>query len=147
MTQASTTSTTQIPPLTAGEVVQIATDLQPYVGSQLQDCLQTTSEVGLALYHAGQNVWLWIDLNPHQPLIVRVPGKPPPRKKTPRPLTLFIKSRLTGRRLASVRADLSQGRVLVLTFHRSSEESPEAGPCEIEIHLFPHGQNVVARDG
>ena len=147
MSQTTPPPRSKISPLTAGEVAQIATDLQPYVGAQLQDCFQSASEVGLAFYHGGQNIWLWVDLNPHQPLVVRVPGKPPPRKKTPRPLTLFIKSRLTGRRLASVRADLARGRVLVLTFHRSSTEEAGTGPCEIEIHLFPHGQNVMARDG
>ena len=141
----SPNETSQQKPLTIGEVVSIATELQALVGSQLQDCLQTTSELGLSFYHEGESVWLWTDLNPRAPLMVRVYGKPPPRKKIARPLTLFIKSRITGRRLASVHADLARGRVLVFRFHRSVEEV-NAGVCEIEVHLFPSGQNVVARD-
>ena len=136
----------KLSPLTASEVVQIATDLQTLVGAQLQDCLQTQSELGLAFYHRGETLWLWIDLNPQCPLIVRVHGKAPPRKKITRPLSLFLKSRLTGRRLSFVRAVLDRGRVLLFGFHRSKEEETDE-PCEIEILLFPHGQNIIARDG
>jgi predicted ribosome quality control (RQC) complex YloA/Tae2 family protein len=68
------------------------------------------------------------------------------RKKITRPLSLFIKSRFLGRRLKSVHADLKRGRVLVFSFLRSaSEESQD--PIEIEARLFPHGQNIIARDG
>lgn len=133
-------------PLTLGEIITIATELQALVGSQLQDCIQTTSEFGLSFYHNGESIWLWADLNPRAPVLVRVHGKPPKRKKVPRPLTLFTKSRITGRRLASVHADLARGRVLVFAFHRAPDEN-ETGPCEIELHLFPSGQNIIARDG
>jgi predicted ribosome quality control (RQC) complex YloA/Tae2 family protein len=136
----------KVPPLTAAEMVQIAGWLQTLVGAQLQECMQSASELGLAFYHERKIQWLWFDLHPLRPLVVRVQGKPPARKKLQRPLTLFLKSRFVGRRLASVHADLRQGRVLVFRFHRAKEEESDAPP-EIEVRLFPHGQNVVARDG
>lgn len=132
--------------LTTKEVALIANDLQALVGAQLQDCLQTASELGLAFYHERETLWLWFDLNPIRPLVVRISGKAPKRKKLSRPLTLFLKARFTGRRLKSVQADESTGRVLKFSFHRSQTEE-EQGVCEIEVRLFPHGQNVIARDG
>ena len=132
--------------LTAAEVARIATSLQPLVGAQIQDCLQTTSELGLAFYHERKILWLWFDLNAMRPLVVRIPDKPPNRKKISRPLTLFIRSHLLGRRLQSVIADLARGRVLVFSFHRAGDEKIQ-GPCEIEVRLFPHGQNVIATNG
>lgn len=136
----------KLSPLTLAEVGQIAIDLQELVGAQLQDCLQTSSEFGLAFYHRKETLWLWFDLNPLRPLVIRRFGKPPPRKKITRPLSLFMKSRFVGRRLESVRADLERGRVLLFRFHRAVDEETQA-PCELEVRLFPHGQNVIARDG
>jgi predicted ribosome quality control (RQC) complex YloA/Tae2 family protein len=133
-------------PLNVNEIAQIAIDLQALVGAQLQDCLQSASEVGLMFYHAGETLWLWFDLSPQRPLVVRIQGKHPPRKKISRPLTLFLRSRFLGRRLESVRADLKQGRVLIFSFHRGASEEA-AGPCEIEARLYPRGQNMIARDG
>jgi predicted ribosome quality control (RQC) complex YloA/Tae2 family protein len=135
-----------VKPLSLPEFTQIALSLQSMVGAQLQDCVQTESEVGLAFYHERETVWLWFDLNPLKPLLVRVHGKPPARKKITRPLSLFIKARFVGRRLESVRADLVRGRILVMTFHRSREEDVQESP-ELEVRLFPHGQNVIAHDG
>ena len=132
--------------LTAAEIAKIATALQPLVGAQIQDCLQTTSEIGLAFYHERKTLWLWFDLNPMRPLVVRVQDKAPNRKKISRPLTLFIRSHLLGRRLQSVIADLTRGRLLVFSFHRAADEEIQ-GPCEIEVRLFPHGQNVIAKNG
>ena len=128
----------RLAPLTLNELALIAGELQTLNGAQLQDCLQTSSELGLAFYHSGKTVWLWFDLNPLRPLVVRVPGvKPPARKKISRPLTLFLRSRFLGRRLTAVKADLARGRLLVFNFHE----------LELEIRLFPHGQNIIARDG
>lgn len=136
----------RIEPLTSVEVANIATALQSLVGAQIQDCLQTTSEFGLAFHHERETLWLWLDLNPSRPLVVRIHGRAPSRKKVTRPLLLFVKAHVLGRRLESVRAELSRGRILILTFHRSAAEET-TGPCEIEARLYPHGQNIIVRDG
>lgn len=137
---------TSIGPLSLAEVAGIAIELQELVGAQLQDCLQTETEVGLAIYSGGSVRWLWFDLNPRRPWVVRIQGKPPVRKKVARPLTLFLKSRFVGRRLESVTADVARGRILVFKFHRTSTEV-EVDLPEIEVRLFPNAQNVIARDG
>ncbi len=127
------------------ELAQIAISLQALVGSQLQECVQSTSEAGLGFYHDRQMVWLWFDLHPQRPMIVQL-DSPPQRKKIGRPLTLFIKSRFVGRRLESVRADLSRGRVLIFSFHRAADEE-SSQRLEIEVLLIPHAANLIAVDG
>ncbi len=116
------------------------------VGAQLQECLQSEDECGLGFYHHGKVIWLWFELNPQCPTLVRILAKPPQRKKHTRPLSLFIKSRFVGRRLAAVWADEAGGRVLIFSFHRSSSEEDQS-QIEIEARLFPRGQNLIARDG
>ncbi len=134
--------------LTLLEVAQLAISAQDMVGAHLQDVFQTTTELGLGFYHERESVWLWLDLNPQRPMLARFRGRAPKRKKLMRPLTLFLRSNFSGRRLASIRADLDKGRIITLGFSRSREEESEnPGPCEIEIRLFPRGQNVIARNG
>jgi len=135
-----------ITPLNLNELAQIAVSLQALVGAQLQDCVQSATEAGLGFYHDRKMVWLWFDLSPQRPLIVRFLNTPPLRKKIARPLTLFIKSRYVGRRLESVRADLSRGRVLTFSFFRAADEETTA-PLVIEAHLIPHAANLIATDG
>jgi predicted ribosome quality control (RQC) complex YloA/Tae2 family protein len=134
-----------VAPLNLTELAQIAVDLQALVGSQLQDCVQSESEIGLGFYHDRQMVWLWFDLHPQRPLLLKL-SDPPLRKKLQRPLTLFLKSRFTGRRLASVRADLARGRVMLFGFHRSQDEKESAPPI-LEVRLIPHAANLIAVDG
>ena len=137
----------RIAPLTSAELARIAGELQSWVGAQLQECMQTESEVGLGFYHERETQWLWFDLHPLRPMVVRLKEKPHQgRKKITRPFLLFVRSRLMGRRLAAVKADIARGRLLVFEFHRAAEEEA-TGPCEIEARLFPHGQNVIVRDG
>ena len=134
--------------LSLPEIAQIAISSQDLVGAHIQDALQTPTELGLGFYFERESVWLWLDLNPQAPMLARFKGRAPKRKKVMRPLTLFLRSNFFGRRLASVRADLERGRILILSFSRSKEEEAEdPGPCEIEIRLFPRGQNVIARTG
>jgi predicted ribosome quality control (RQC) complex YloA/Tae2 family protein len=132
-------------PLNLTELAQIAVSLQALVGSQLQDCVQSASEAGLGFYHDRQMVWLWFDLHPQRPVIVKLDA-PPSRKKLPRPLTLFIKSRFVGRRLESVSTDMARGRVLVFKFHRAHDEKLQDLP-QIEVFLVPHAANLIAIDG
>jgi predicted ribosome quality control (RQC) complex YloA/Tae2 family protein len=131
-----------VPPLTLKEIIGIAGELQTLVGAQLQECAQSSTEFGLGFYHDRDLRWLWFDLDPRRPLVIRL-DSPPPIKKLMRPLSLFVRSHFRGRRLKSVTAKISSGRVLVFEFHRSSEE-PGKGAIEIEARLLPHGANVIA---
>ena len=159
--------------LALSEFAQIVVSSQALVGAQLQDCVQTPSEVGLCFYHDRETIWLWFDFHPQRPLLVRVHGKPPNRKKLTRPLLLFIRSHFFGRRLQAITADLARGRVMKLEFYRLPSEVPrglaremaremarelasdlptdvedeKAGRYEIEIRLFPSGQNMIATAG
>ncbi len=123
----------------------MAIDLQALVGSQLQEIVQSESEAGFGFYHDRQMVWLWMDFHPQRPLLLKL-EQPPARKKLPRPLTLFLRSRFDGRRIESVRADLSRGRVLIIEFHRAQDEA-ERSPPRLELFLIPHAANVIAVDG
>ncbi|MEK7356607.1 MAG: hypothetical protein AAB250_09170 [Bdellovibrionota bacterium] len=116
------------------------------VGAQLQECVHADTEVGFGFYLRGKIVYLWFDLDHRAPVVVRSMGAPPSKKKVTRPLSLFVRSRFLGRRLASVRADLARGRVLILGFHRAASEGTSA-PIEIEARLLPHAPNLIARDG
>ena len=127
------------------EIAEIAEELASLVGAQIQECLQTKTELGLGFYHEREMLWLWFDFDPLRPMVVRLSAAPP-RKKETHPLTLFLRKRFLGRRLKAVRADLERGRVLILEFHRARDEE-EQGAIELELRLFPHGQNAIARDG
>lgn len=142
----SNPKTNRFASLSLAEIEMIAAELSALLGARLQDVFQTKTEVGLEFYHNRETLWLWLDLDPLRPMIVRLNSVPPRRQKVARPLTLFLRSRFTGRRLMSVHVDRERGRILILNFHRAPEEE-EQGACELEIRLFPHGQNVIARDG
>lgn len=142
----SSSTNSRFVPLNLPELAQIAISLQSLVGAQLQECLQSGSEVGLGFYHDQEMFWLWFDLNPQRPMVVRVEEKPPKRKKLMRPVTLFVRSRFLGRRLQSVRADLTKGRVLIFNFHRAASEGT-SDSLEIEVQLIPHAPNFIVRDG
>jgi predicted ribosome quality control (RQC) complex YloA/Tae2 family protein len=133
-------------PLSHLEVIKIANDLQTLVGAQFQECLQNETQIALGFYMQQRLVWLLIDLNPLRPVIVRRHGPVPLKKKITRPLSLFIRSRFLGRRVASVQADELAGRVLRIAFHRAKEEERSDLPV-LELRLFAHGQNLIAIDG
>ena len=135
-------------PITRAETELIHRALQPLVGAQLQACGQSDQEIGLGFYNRGGVEWLWFDFNPRHPFVARFVGSPPSKKKAAKPLSLFVRSHLVGRRLLAVECDPHVGRVLTLHFFSgpAGEKSgkPEA-PYEFEARLFPHGQNAIAR--
>lgn len=132
--------------LTSIEVANIASELQSLVGAQLQECLLNETEFALGFYHRGEMFWLWVDLRPQGPVIVRRHGPMSIKKKVVRPLVLFLRSRFFGRRLAEVRVGAHGERILVFSFYRAKDEEVQ-GACEIEVRLIPHAANVLARDG
>jgi len=142
----ASSKTNRFPSLSLAEIELIAAELNALSGARLQDVFQTKTEIGLEFYHNRETIWLWLDLDPLRPMIVRLNAVPPRRQKVVRPLALFLRSRFVGRRLASAHVDRERGRILILNFHRAPDEE-EQGACELEIRLFPHGQNVIARDG
>jgi predicted ribosome quality control (RQC) complex YloA/Tae2 family protein len=131
-------------PITQLELEQIALKLQEWQGAQLQECLQTSRELGLGFYRPGGLVYLWCDFDPREPMVVALDGLPRAMKKIARPFTLFVRSHFDGKRLSKVEVDRSMGRVLKLIFEPGLRTE---APLEIELRLFPHGQNAVARSG
>ncbi len=131
-------------PLRDIELAGIANDLQSLVGAQLQEVAQTESEFGLAFYHDRRMVWLWFDLDPRRPLVLRFDDDPPPaaRLKAVKPALLFVRAHLVGRRLAGAAMNAALGRVLELTFHHQGGEA-----CGLQARLFPHGANLTAFAG
>lgn len=147
MTTTGVSSKSLAKSLTSIEVANIASDLQPLVGAQLQECLLTDNDFALGFYHRSEIFWLWFDLKPQAPMVVRRFGQMNIKKKVVRPLVLFLRSRFLGRRLAEVRIGAPGERILVFAFHRAKDEENPSAPCEIEIRLIPHCANVIARDG
>lgn len=120
------------------ELVEIASDLQALVGAQLQDAVMTGHELGLAFYHDQRIVWLWFDMEPRRPLVLWF-DKEPPRTgpKQTKPLLLFTRAHLFGKRLKSVAMNVGLGRVLEFDFH-----DPEGTLKRLEARLFPGGANL-----
>ncbi|MCM2280710.1 MAG: hypothetical protein NDI61_02555 [Bdellovibrionaceae bacterium] len=121
------------------ELVDIASRLQALVGAQLQEAVQSATELGLGFYHDRRMVWLWFDLSPKRPLVLWFDEIPPgPRPKQVKPILLFARAHLLGRRLCSVAMNVEMGRVLEFEFYDA-----EGRPFQLEARLFPHGANLT----
>jgi predicted ribosome quality control (RQC) complex YloA/Tae2 family protein len=125
-------------PLNDAEIESLAQDLGEILGAQLQEIRGAGLVLALGLYIKGRSHWLWIDLRPACPSLLRWP-EPPVNLKGRLPLALFLQAHGKNLRLSGVKKE--KGRVLCLTFGR------EPDPLQLEIRLFPHGGNVIARKG
>ena len=124
--------------LTLGELETIAGALNALVGAQLQDVwiFETSlhTQLGLGFYHERAVRWLWFDLNTRLPQLIWLEALPTwAKKKSTKPLTLFIKANVEGQRLLEASVPEGQGKVLRLKFPRA----------EIEARLFVGGVNVI----
>jgi hypothetical protein len=135
-------------PLTQQETQQMALSLQTLVGSRLQDLRSAGEELGLGFYVSNLKglTWVWIDLKATCPMLLLLDGAPGEvqgtgkRKGSPRnqkPVLLFLKTHFLGRRLRDVRSMETLGRVIYFDFGEDS------GASQIEVRLFPQGQNVL----
>jgi predicted ribosome quality control (RQC) complex YloA/Tae2 family protein len=113
----------------------LAALLKPLIGARLQEIETTDTDLVLGFYSFGELLWLWIDMNATRPCLLpwselpfRVNGK-----KTP--LNLFLRAHFRDRVLREVERSRAQGRVIHFYF----------GEAELEVRLFPHGRNIVAR--
>lgn len=122
------------------ELDNVVATLKPLLGTRLQEIQTTASDLVLGFYTSSGLLWLWLDLNPVHPSLLPWTELPLRLKWEKTPLNLFLRAHFTGRVLSSMRRSQENGRVVHL--HFGSLE--EAGP-ELEIRLFPHGRNVLAR--
>ena len=123
--------------LNFSELKLVVDHLNSQTGTQLQDVVTGESEVGLKFHGNGQDLWLWVDLRPLSPAIYCLPRKWSVGAAKQKPLKLFLKAHVAGRRLLRAEFQIQLGRVIQLVF------GPEADPATIQFRLFPHGQNVL----
>lgn len=124
---------------TVSELDNIAASLKALVGSRLQEVQTSDSDLVLGFYSNGGLLWLWADLNAIRPCLLpwtQLPLHLPTRKT---PLHLFLRAHFVDRVLRSVDRSSEHGRVVLLRFGRPEDD------LEIEVRIFPHGRNVIAR--
>jgi hypothetical protein len=136
---------------TVSELDYVVGLLQPLVGNRLQEVQTAESDVLLGFYSPDGLLWLWIDLNAIRPCLLPWSDLPLRLKSGKSPLNLFLRAHFVNRVLREVRRDEQEGRVVHLVFggaggrHPSTEGDPTGGRAELEVRLFPHGRNILAR--
>ncbi len=123
-------------PLNAGEVENLVEDLKDLLGARLQEIQTGGRELGLGLYHKADIHWVWIDMNPTSPMLLRL-ERAPKHLRERSPLSLFLKAHGKNLNLREVLQPLKAGRILSLLF------GPDSDPLTVEIRLFPHGENII----
>lgn len=123
------------------ELENVVSSLEPLVGLRLQEVQTGASEVVLGFYSSSGVLWLWIDLHAIHPSLLPwtvLPRRPEVQKT---PLQLFLRAHFVGRVLREVARPKALGRVVVLRFGANEDH------LELEVRLFPHGRNLLARAG
>jgi hypothetical protein len=123
------------------EIENIVSSLEPLAGLRLQEVMTSAQDVVLGFYSSEGLLWLWVDLNALNPGLlpwVSLPFKPEVQKT---PLQLFLRAHFVGRTLRAVKRETGSGRVVRLCFGVPEDN------LELELRLFPHGRNLLARAG
>ncbi len=126
---------------TVSELDNVVSSIKPLIGTRLQEIQTSDEDLVLGFYSQDGMLWLWIDLSALRPCLLpwaELPLHIPSRKN---PLNLFLRAHFRDRVLRAVERPEHQGRVVILKFGK------EDGEAEIEVRLFPHGRNVLARAG
>lgn len=118
------------------ELAQTAELLNTLAGAQLQEIVTFERELGLGLYLKGATRWIWVDMNANCPICLLLPGEPPVTKGQTTPLLLFLRAHARSRMFLKAEIDAGHGRVMLLQFSHG---------FLLELRLFPHGQNIIAR--
>lgn len=118
------------------ELLQIIHTTKVLEGARLQEVVTQEELLAMAFWSRGQLLWLMVDLNPWSPLLLPFSELPVPIKNKKSPLNLFLRAHFVGKILRSVLVPPGVGRVVWLDF---------GGEARLELRLFPHGQNAIAR--
>lgn len=124
---------------TIPELDNVVSSLKPLIGTRLQEIQTSDEDVVLGFYSQDGMLWLWIDLSALRPCLLpwaEVPLHIPTRKN---PLNLFLRAHFRDRVLRKIERPEHQGRVVLLKFGKEGDE------VELEVRLFPHGRNILAR--
>lgn len=123
------------------ELDNVVSTLQPLLGARLQEVQSTAEDLVLGFYTSSGLLWIWIDLNPVRPSVLPWSELPLRLKWNKTPLNLFLRAHFIGRVLRDVRLERESGRVVRFKFGAPDEDGPE-----LEVRLFPHRRNVIAKD-
>lgn len=123
---------------TVSELDNVSSSLKALLGARLQEIKTSGHDLVLGFYSAGEMLWLWLDLNALRPSLLPWTELPISLTTKKSPLNLFLRAHFDGHKLSAVERVAAAGRVVVLTF---------SGGQTLEIRLFPHGANVIARAG
>lgn len=123
---------------TVFELDNVTASLKALLGARLQEIKTAGNDLVLGFYTNGEMLWLWLDLNAIRPSLLPWTELPLPLHSKKSPLNLFIRAHFDGHKLTSLERVAEWGRLVRLTF---------SGGQTLEIRLFPHGANVIARAG
>lgn len=124
---------------TVSELDNVVASLKPLIHARLQEVQTSDSDLVLGFYTPKGLLWLWVDLNAIRPCLLPWSELPlhMPMRKTP--LNLFLRAHFVDRVLREIERPKEQGRVVILKFGKAEDV------LELELRLFPHGRNVIAR--
>jgi predicted ribosome quality control (RQC) complex YloA/Tae2 family protein len=123
--------------LSQSELQNIVDTTKVLVGCRLQEVQTAAETLVLAFWsREGRLLWLYVDLGTWNPLLLPFEEKPYSIAIKKNPMLLFLKAHFMGKILRGIELKAELGRVVVLDF---------GDDLELELRLFPHGQNVIAR--
>jgi hypothetical protein len=108
--------------------------LQFFCGHDLNSVVTTPNVLAFGFY-LNRQIWVVVDLDSQKPVVcVRSGSLPIKNKQTP--VKLFLEAHFEKKNLTTVQVKQGFGRVLEMNF---------GDEHQIEIRLFPRGQNVLVR--
>ncbi len=126
--------------LNVSELDNVVATLRPLLGARLQEVQTTANDLILGFYTNGTLLWLWVDLSPIRPLILPWTDLPLRLKWVKTPLNLFLRAHFINRALSDICRVRESGRVVCMKFGHAQDVR-----LELEMRLFPHGRNILAR--
>jgi len=111
---------------------------ESFEGFQVQDILFSNDVLAIYLRLGPKEAYLVADVGSQKPVFIATQEPLPAMKKETKPLLLFLRAHLDGKRLVSARRVTELGRMVSLRFENRDEW------LELELHLFAQGRNIVA---
>jgi predicted ribosome quality control (RQC) complex YloA/Tae2 family protein len=124
------------------ELDLIVKDVEAFRGFAVQEAIINNDVLVLSLRKGPREVSFIVDIGSQKPLFVATQEHLPVLKKQTKPIILFLRKHLLGKKFVGALRKEDFGRLVLLSFEGSGEES-----LEMELHLFPQARNIIARTG